>query len=183
MRTEMDIMRMDERQRLHWLKANRATLMTVGVAWLLWIGWELLEGRKPWSLIAMVPIVAAVRLVYFWFYARDRDVLWRERLMFFVLVGVGHFVATLAAELGEFSTSGLFGIFPQPGYTAWSTAARILEFPFVLMSRGSSTFETAAYGWIMILNSAVWAGAISLIVWAARRKSGKTAHDEFGASG
>ena len=47
MRTEMDLLNMDERQRLHWLKANRATLMTVGVVWLLAIGWEFLEGRTP----------------------------------------------------------------------------------------------------------------------------------------
>ncbi len=180
MRTEMDVMRMDERQRLHWLKANRATLMTVGVVWLLAIGWEFLEGRTPRLLISMVPIFAAVRLAFYWFYARDRDVLWRERLTFFLLVGVGHWVATIAAELGEFSTSGLFGIFPEPGHTAWATAARVLEFPLVTVSRASDTFETAAYGWMMILNSALWAGVISLIVWAARRNTGGASRVEFG---
>lgn len=182
MRSEMDVMRMDERQRLHWLKANRATLMTVGVVWLLWIGFELLEGRTPWSLVSVVPVVAAVRLVFYWFYARDRDVLWRERLLFFLLVGVGHFIAMLAAQLGEFSTSGLFGIFPQPGHTAWATAARFLEFPFVMISRETGVFETEAYGWLMILNSALWAVVISLIMWAARRNAGRRANPEFGTT-
>jgi hypothetical protein len=178
----MDVMHMDERQRLHWLKANRATLMTVGVGWLLWIGFELIEGRTPWSLIWMVPTVAAVRLGFYWFYARDRDVLWRERLLFFVLVGAGHFIATIAAQLGEFSTSGLFGIFPEPGHTAWSATVRVLEFPLVTLSRGSGTFETAAYGWMMILNSALWAGVISAAVWALRRKRDGTRTPELGVS-
>jgi hypothetical protein len=61
MTTEMDVMRMDERQRLSWLRANRLTLMVVGTVWLGMIGWELARGSIPWFLIAMVPVFAATR--------------------------------------------------------------------------------------------------------------------------
>ncbi len=60
MKSEMDLMRMDERQRFHWLRANRATLMVVGVVWLLMIAFELSEGRTPGFLLVMVPIFAGI---------------------------------------------------------------------------------------------------------------------------
>jgi hypothetical protein len=183
MRTEMDIMHLDERQRLHWLKANRATLIVVGAVWLAMIAWELLQDRTPWYLISMVPIFAAVRLGFYWFYARDREVRWKERLVFFVLVGVGHWVAMVAAELGEFSTSGLFGLFPEPGHTAWKTAARILEFPAGTIGEAIGATDAPGYLWLTFLNSALWAGAISLIVWAARRKTASAEGAELGVSG
>jgi hypothetical protein len=63
MNNEMDVMRMDERQRLSWLRANRLTLMAVGVVWLGMIGWQLGHGVVPWFLIAMVPAFAAIRAV------------------------------------------------------------------------------------------------------------------------
>jgi len=43
-KTEMDAMGMDERQRNAWLQANRLTLMLVGVTWLGMIAWELAAG-------------------------------------------------------------------------------------------------------------------------------------------
>jgi hypothetical protein len=72
MTTEMDVLRMDERQRLAWLRANRATLLAVGVAWLGMIGWELLHRRVPVFLIAMVPVFALLRLAFYLLYARTR---------------------------------------------------------------------------------------------------------------
>ncbi|MBU1320443.1 MAG: hypothetical protein KKG33_12530 [candidate division Zixibacteria bacterium] len=69
MKSEMDVMGMDERQRLCWLLANRVTLMVVGVFWIGMIGWEVINHRVPYFLIAMVPAFAAIRfftyLVYF----------------------------------------------------------------------------------------------------------------------
>ncbi len=62
MRTEMDALGMDERQREAWLRANRATLITVGLVWLGMIGWEVVHDRLPVFLIVMVPIFALVRL-------------------------------------------------------------------------------------------------------------------------
>ena len=47
MKSEMDLMRMDERQRFHWLRANRATLMFVGVVWLLMNAFDALGGDLP----------------------------------------------------------------------------------------------------------------------------------------
>ena len=68
--TEMDVLHMDERQRNSWLRANRATLMVVGVVWLGMIGWELLQQRTPLFLIAMVPLVALVRVGFYTYYSR-----------------------------------------------------------------------------------------------------------------
>jgi len=70
MRSEMDVMRMDERQRLCWLMANRVVLMLVGVVWLGLIGWELVNHRMPYFLIVMVPVLALIRFVVYKYYAR-----------------------------------------------------------------------------------------------------------------
>ncbi len=183
MKSEMDLMRMDERQRLSWLRANRATLMVVGVVWLLMIGWELLEGRTPRFLILMVPVFAAVRFGLYWFYARDREVHWKERLLFFVSVAVGHLVATTVATVGEFATSGFLGLFPEPGHGAWSSALVILEFPLAMMARVNEPFRTSYYDWLMVLNSLVWASAIYLAVRAVRRRRAVAAAGELGVAG
>lgn len=61
MKTEMDAMGMDERQREAWLRANRATLILVGLVWLGMIGWELAQGRKPVFLAVTVPVIAGFR--------------------------------------------------------------------------------------------------------------------------
>ncbi len=171
MRSEMDLMRMDERQRLHWLRANRATLMVVGVVWLLMIAFELSEERTPGFLLVMVPIFAGIRFGFFYYYAKDRDVRWVERVLFVVLFGFGHWAATAAAWVGEFSTSGLFGLFPEePAHGFWMTAVRVLEFPLVTLARHYD--PSAQSGWanlMMVLNSTVWAGVAYLVVWAARR--------------
>ena len=70
MTNEMDLMALDERQRFAWLKANRATLMVVGLTWLGMIGWELAHGTVPVVLIAMVPTFATLRLALFHLYQR-----------------------------------------------------------------------------------------------------------------
>ena len=69
MPNEMDALRMDERQRLAWLLASRATLIAVGLAWVGLIGWDLAHGRRPWFLIAMVPVFAGVRAFFYRLYA------------------------------------------------------------------------------------------------------------------
>ncbi len=70
MKSEMDLLRMDRKQRLCWLLANRITLMIVGVCWLGMIAWELVQGRTPVFLIAMVPTFAAIRFGLYIFYTR-----------------------------------------------------------------------------------------------------------------
>lgn len=71
MKSEMDALAMDERQRRAWYRANRATLMVVGVVWIGLIVRGLLAGERPWFLIAMVPALALVRLAcYRWYLDR-----------------------------------------------------------------------------------------------------------------
>lgn len=62
MKSEMDAMKMDERERLHWLRANRLTLIIVGIVWIGMIAWEFLHNETPLFLIAMVPVFALIRL-------------------------------------------------------------------------------------------------------------------------
>jgi hypothetical protein len=61
MRNEMDLMNMDERQRLAWFMANRGTVIAVGAVWIGMIGWELTHGRVPTFLLIMVPVFALFR--------------------------------------------------------------------------------------------------------------------------
>jgi len=72
MKNEMDAMGMDELQRSAWMRANRATLMLVGLCWLGMIAWELARQNTPLFLIVMVPVFAAVRFGLYLFYARAR---------------------------------------------------------------------------------------------------------------
>ena len=71
MKGEMDVLSMDERQRLCWLRANRVTLMIVGLVWLGLIARDLASGQSPWFLIAMVPVFAAVRFAAYKYFARQ----------------------------------------------------------------------------------------------------------------
>ncbi len=66
----MDVTDMDERQRLGWLRANRATLFLVGLVWLGMIGWELAHGRGAAFLIAMVPVFALFRYTVYRLFTR-----------------------------------------------------------------------------------------------------------------
>ncbi len=171
MKSEMDLMRMDERQRLHWLRANRATLMVVGVVWLLMIAFELSEGRTPGFLIVMVPVFAVIRFGFYYYHARDRGVRWVERVLFLVLFGFGHWVATSVAWVGKLSTGGLLGCFPdEPAYSAWVTAIHILEFPLVTFVRHNEIDQSGWANVLMVMNSALWAGAAYLVLWAAKRR-------------
>jgi hypothetical protein len=70
MTTEMDIMGMDERQRLAWLHANRVTLILVGLTWIGMIAWEVIHDQFPMFLIAMVPVFAIVRFSTYRYYQR-----------------------------------------------------------------------------------------------------------------
>ena len=70
MKTEMDAMGMDERQRQSWLLANRVTLMIVGLVWIYMIARELFYEEVPYFLIIMVPVFAIVRFIAYKFYNR-----------------------------------------------------------------------------------------------------------------
>ena len=70
MKNEMDSMRMDEHQRLCWLKANRVLVFIVGAVWIGMIAKELITGRVPVFMIVMVPVLALTRLVIYKFYVR-----------------------------------------------------------------------------------------------------------------
>ena len=70
MSSEMDALRMDERQRFAWLMANRGTVFAIGATWIGMIAWEIAQGRAPVFLIAMVPVFALVRFGLYLYYSR-----------------------------------------------------------------------------------------------------------------
>lgn len=175
MKSEMTMMRMDERQQLNWLSANRATLMFVGVVWLLMIAFELNEGRTPGFLIVMVPVIAGIRLGCYYYYARDRDLKWVDRVLFIGLVALGHWLATMVAWVREFATSGFLWLVPQdPSHGFWLGAARVLGFPLeTLFPDGGANIPDLLGVALMAINSLIWAGAIYALVWAARGRRGE----------
>jgi hypothetical protein len=69
MKNEMELMNMDERQRLAWFMANRGTVIAVGAVWIGMIGWELTHGRVPTFLMIMVPVFALFRAGLYLFYS------------------------------------------------------------------------------------------------------------------
>ncbi|UCE23998.1 MAG: hypothetical protein JSU74_11975 [Candidatus Zixiibacteriota bacterium] len=73
MKSEMDLLGMNSHDRLHWLKANRITLMAVGLVWIGMIVQRVLTGSIPWFLIAMVFVFAGLRLVSYLLYKRSAD--------------------------------------------------------------------------------------------------------------
>jgi len=178
MRTEMDLLHMDERQRSHWLRANRATLMVVGVVWLLMVAFELSEGRTPVFLIAMVPVFAGLRFGFYCYYARDLDVKWVDRALFVGLVALGHWIATVFAWMQEFSTGSLFWFVPpEPSHRYWAGFARVLEFPILTFIPEDAEGPEFVGVFLTILNSLVWAGAAYLLVRVARRGSRPDSRD------
>ncbi len=71
MKTEMDVLKMDERQRLYWLMANRFTLIIVGLVWIGMIAYEgIRHSTIPYFLIVMVPVFGWIRFVAYKIYAR-----------------------------------------------------------------------------------------------------------------
>jgi hypothetical protein len=70
MSSEMDVMGMDERQRLAWLRANRVTLIVVGITWLGMIAREWARGTFPVFLVVMVPVFALIRFASYRFFVR-----------------------------------------------------------------------------------------------------------------
>ncbi len=68
MKNEMEILKMDERQRLCWLLANRLTLIVVGLCWLGLTLYKLLHGEIPYFLMIMLPIFAIVRASAYFIY-------------------------------------------------------------------------------------------------------------------
>lgn len=71
MKSEMDILKMTEPERICWLRANRVTLLVVGVVWVLMIFQQLLKGNTPWFLIVMVPIFALLRFSAYRYYKKS----------------------------------------------------------------------------------------------------------------
>jgi hypothetical protein len=69
MKNEMELMNMDERQRLAWFMANRGTVIAVGAVWIGMIAWELTHGRVPAFLMIMVPFFALLRAGLYFFYS------------------------------------------------------------------------------------------------------------------
>ena len=70
MKTEMDTLGLDERQRVCWLYANRALIFVVGIVWLGMIGWEVWHQRPPIFMIIMIPVFALIRFMAFMLYAK-----------------------------------------------------------------------------------------------------------------
>ena len=174
MKTEMDVMHMDERQRMHWLEANRATLMTVGIVWLAMIGFEFSQGETPGFLIVMVPVFAGLRLAFYYFFARNSEVAWPVRVLILLLLGVGHFGALSMAMAGESMTSGLLWFVPdEPSHLAWTIAVRVLGFPMLLLLDANDQFTSILSKVLAVLNSAIWAGGVYLVVRWARRVAGR----------
>lgn len=174
MRTEMDVMHMDERQRLHWLEANRATLMVVGVVWLAMIGFELSRGETPGFLIVMLPVFAGLRLGFYYFFARSGAVPWPLHAVLIALLGVGHFGALTVAMVGESISDGfLWFVPPEPSHVAWSVAVKVLGFPLLLLLDANDPFTTFLSKSVAILNSLIWAGGVYLLFRWARRLAGR----------
>lgn len=70
MKNEMDLLKLDERQRLSWLLANRATLIIVGLVWIALTFYEAAQGRVHWFLIFCVPIFGLIRFGFYRFHLR-----------------------------------------------------------------------------------------------------------------
>jgi hypothetical protein len=70
MKSEMDVVSMDERQRYAWLQANRLTLIVVGGVWIGLIVKDLVRGHTPYFMIAMVPVFALIRFVLYRYFIR-----------------------------------------------------------------------------------------------------------------
>lgn len=70
MKNEMDMMSMDERQRYAWLRANRLTLILVGIVWIGLIARDLIRGGTPYFMIVMVPVFALVRFILYRYFIR-----------------------------------------------------------------------------------------------------------------
>jgi hypothetical protein len=70
MKNEMDVLKMDERQKLYWLMANRLTLMIVGLVWIGMIAYEAVQRQViPYFLIIMVPVLSLIRFLFYKYYA------------------------------------------------------------------------------------------------------------------
>ncbi len=139
MRNEMDLLKMDERQRLAWFMANRGTLMAVGAVWIGMIGWELTHGRVPVFMLLMVPVFALFRAGLYFFYA-SRPFVGSGSVAEPAIVRHGKTVAALllvaAIFLPIYSVGGAPGEAARPTY-AWELigddAAAIVPLAFVYL--------------------------------------------------
>jgi hypothetical protein len=68
MKSEMEVMKLDERERLCWLYANRATLFFVGLVWIGLAVRQLLLDSTPYFLLVMIPVFALARFGFFRLY-------------------------------------------------------------------------------------------------------------------
>jgi len=108
-KNEMELLNMDERQRLAWFVANRGTLMAVGAVWIGMIAWELTRGRVPVFLVCMVPAFALLRVgLYFYYSSRPfvegeapggrRDFVLYGKIAGALLLGAAIFLPTYSVE-------------------------------------------------------------------------------------
>ena len=112
MTNEMNLMKMDERQRLIWFMANRGTLITVGAVWIGMIGWELTHGRVPTFLAIMMPVFAIIRAGLYFLYKSqphaESDSAGKMSLIRYGKAGATGLLL-VAAMLPIYSVAGLVG--------------------------------------------------------------------------
>jgi hypothetical protein len=72
LKTEMDAMNFDERQRFCWLAANRVTPVIVELVWIGLIARDIINHETPWFMIAMVPVFAFIRFAAYRIYLRRK---------------------------------------------------------------------------------------------------------------
>jgi hypothetical protein len=70
MKTEMDVLKMDERQKLCWLMANRAIIFVIFIAWAGIIIRDFLQGRNPIVMIILIPVLALIRFLFYLYYSK-----------------------------------------------------------------------------------------------------------------
>jgi len=144
MTTEMDLLRMDERQRLAWLMANRGTLIAVGLTWIGLIVRELVQGRFPLFLIVMVPAFAALRIgLFFRYCAAPVDLAgrsgrpgWGRRLKTTaaVLLGLSLFLPLYSFPGGAETGRARLGFIWDQGWGDGSLLAVALLWPVVTLA-------------------------------------------------
>lgn len=177
MKNEMDLLRMDERQRLAWFMANRGTVIAVGAVWIGMIGWELTHGRVPAFLLIMVPVFALLRAgLYFHYSSRSfvgtesaRD----PRFVLYVKSAAGILLAA-AALLPIYSVADPHGQGTQYRY-AWDlvkddTAAFILPalvylWPLLILAMSRLWSRSFLQGLIQYAEPVLAAWSAIVILW------------------
>lgn len=163
MTNEMNLMNMDERQRLAWFMANRGTLIAVGAAWIAMIGWHLSHGQVPTFLLIMVPVFALLRGALYFFYA-SRPFVETGSRRGLGAVQYGKAVASalllLAAFLPLYRTAGLAGVGTRTIHT-WSLINEdvIVLIPLLI----AYLWPVGLYGLKLLSSRRVWRGLVQYL--------------------